>query len=246
MAQEKQRLDKVIGNSGFGTRKEIKNWVRKGLITVNGIVATSSDMKVNPEEDVITVMGETLEYQQYIYLMMHKPAGYITATEDRRQATVYDLLPEFYQQFDLSPVGRLDKDTEGLLLLTNDGANVHKWLAPKSHVEKTYFAKLEKPTKPTDFEAIQQGVDIGGYVTMPAELQQGDRPDEILLTIHEGKFHQVKRMFEALDNKVLYLKRISMGGVALDETLQKGEVRELTTAELRKLLDTDKPGRDTL
>lgn len=246
MAQEKQRLDKVIGNSGFGTRKEIKTWVRKGLITVNGIVATSSDIKVNPEEDVITVMGETLEYQQYIYLMMHKPAGYITATEDRRQATVYDLLPEFYQQFDLSPVGRLDKDTEGLLLLTNDGANVHKWLAPKSHVEKTYFAKLEKPTKPTDFEAIAKGVNIGGYVTMPANLQQGQAPDEILLTIHEGKFHQVKRMFEALDNKVLYLKRISMGGVALDETLQKGEVRELTAEELHKLLGEDKLGEDTV
>lgn len=236
MAQEKQRLDKIIGNSGFGTRKEIKNWVRKGLVTVNGITATSSDMKVDPNQDVITVMGETLEYQQYIYLMMHKPAGYITATEDKRQPTVYDLLPEFYQQFDLSPVGRLDKDTEGLLLLTNDGANVHKWLAPKSHVEKTYFARLEYPVKQTDFQAIEQGVNIGGYVTLPAELKAGDEPNEIFLTIHEGKFHQVKRMFEALDNQVLYLKRVSMGGVPLDETLEKGEVRELTEEELAKLL----------
>ena len=236
MPQQKQRLDKIIGNSGFGTRKEIKTWVRKGLVTVNGVIATSSDMKVDPETDAITVMGEPLEYQQYIYLMMHKPAGYITATEDKRQATVYDLLPEFYQQFDLSPVGRLDKDTEGLLLLTNDGANVHKWLAPKSHVEKTYFAILEQPVKPSDFQAIEQGVNIGGYVTLPAQLKAGEQPNEIILTIQEGKFHQVKRMFEALDNKVLYLKRVSMGGVPLDETLEKGEVRELTEAELAKLL----------
>lgn len=236
MAQEKQRLDKIIGNSGFGTRKEIKTWVRNGLVTVNGVTATSSDMKVDPNQDVITVMGDTLEYQQYIYLMMHKPAGYITATEDKRQPTVYDLLPEFYQQFDLSPVGRLDKDTEGLLLLTNDGANVHKWLAPKSHVEKTYFAKLEKPVKSKDFQAIEQGVNIGGYVTMPAQMKAGTNENEIFLTIHEGKFHQVKRMFEALDNQVLYLKRVSMGGVPLDETLAKGEVRELTEEELAKLL----------
>ena len=233
---EIQRLDKMIGNSGLGTRKEVKELIKRGAVSVNGAIVDQPEFKVDPYSDTVKINGSKLKYRKFIYLMMNKQAGVITATEDKREKTVFDVLPDFYKRFDLSPAGRLDKDTEGLLVLTNDGESIHELLSPKKHVDKKYFAILEKPVEKEYFSKIKQGIDIGGYVTMPAVLEIAGTECEVFLTIREGKFHQVKRMFEALGNKVAYLKRISMGNLYLDEKLSPGEVRELTEKEIKLLL----------
>ena len=238
-----ERLDKVLGHSGFGTRREIKEWVRRGAVTVNAKTVKDSGIQVNPWIDEILVNGDVVVYREFVYLMLHKPPGVVSATEDAKERTVLDLLGSEYRHLELFPVGRLDKDTEGLLLLTNDGKLAHQLLSPRKHVPKTYYADVEGKVTEDDIALFRQGVELDdSYVTLPAELMiihKGD-PDsgvlsQIQLTIHEGKFHQVKRMFLAVDKKVVYLKRLSMGSLKLDESLPIGEYRELTGDEVEGL-----------
>lgn len=234
-----QRLDKIISNLGYGSRKEIKAIARKGLIEVDGVIVKDSSMNVDPEKSVIKINGEEIFYREYIYLMMNKPDGVISATHDNRDETVIDLLEIDHQAFDPFPVGRLDKDTVGLLLLTNDGELNHRLISPKWKVDKVYYAKIDKKVTEKDVEAFKKGIKLDdGYVCKEAKLEilnASDEGSEIKLTIQEGKFHQVKRMFEAVDKKVVYLKRIEFGGLSLDEELEEGEYRELTEEELAQL-----------
>ncbi len=238
-----QRLDKILSHMGYGTRSELKKLVKNGAIQVNGTKIKDSGIQVDPQSDHISVNGEQVLYREYVYLLMNKPQGVVSATEDNRDRTVVDLLAQEYRPFEVFPVGRLDKDTEGLLLLTNDGKLAHNLLSPRKHVPKTYFAKVEWEVKEADKLAFAQGVTLDdGYETMPAGLQvlspgnEAERqPAEIELTIMEGKFHQVKRMFQAVGKKVVYLQRISMGPLKLDKSLALGEARELTQEELQAL-----------
>lgn len=234
-----QRLDKIISNLGYGSRKEIKAIARKGLIEVDGVIVKDSSMNVDPEKSVIKINGEEIFYREYIYIMMNKPDGVISATHDNRDETVIDLLEIDHQAFDPFPVGRLDKDTVGLLLLTNDGELNHRLISPKWKVDKVYYAKIDKKVTEKDVEAFKKGITLDdGYVCKEAKLEilnASDEGSEINLTIQEGKFHQVKRMFEAVDKKVVYLKRIEFGGLSLDEELEEGEYRELTEEELAQL-----------
>lgn len=236
------RLDKLLANMGYGSRKEVKQLLKEKAVTVDGIIVKDAAMKVDPEQQDVSVYGERVIYTEFIYLMMNKPPGVISATEDRYDETVIDLLDPLAQHFKPFPVGRLDKDTEGLLLITNDGNLSHNLLSPKKHVPKTYYATIDGIVTETDSEAFRQGVELDdGYVTKPGELvilKSGDI-SEIELTIQEGKFHQVKRMFEAVGKRVTYLKRLSMGPLELDESLELGDYRELTEEELA-LLTTHK------
>ncbi|WP_418791953.1 pseudouridine synthase [Phosphitispora sp. TUW77] len=236
--KDKIRLDKLLANSGFGTRKEIKKAVREGRVTVNGITVTDSSFHVHSGQDTVVFDGVVVEYREFVYLMLNKPAGYVSATVDPKQATVIELVPERFRHFELFPVGRLDKDTEGLLILTNDGKLAHELLAPKKHVPKTYFVKVNGRVSPGHGKRFAEGVILDdGYKTMPARLSivhSGD-VSEAEVTIHEGKYHQVKRMFAALGLPVVYLKRIAMGNLSLDESLAPGDVRELSTGELTLL-----------
>lgn len=233
-----QRLDKLLSNFGFGTRSKIRLLVKAGAVKVDGKPVKDSGIQVDPENSVIDVDGEILNYRKYVYIMMNKPAGVISATEDYKQRTVLDILPEEFKCFDLFPAGRLDIDTEGLLLLTNDGQLAHEILSPKKHVPKRYYALIDGPVGEEAVASFKAGVVLeDGYKTMPAELfivKAGQR-SEIELVLHEGKFHQVKRMFEAIGRKVLYLKRIRMGGLELDPGLALGQCRELTPEEVGKL-----------
>jgi 16S rRNA pseudouridine516 synthase len=232
------RLDKLLAHTGFGTRSEIKLLVKRGAVTVNDKAVKDSGMQVNPEKDRIKVDGEPVQYREFVYLMLNKPQGVVSATEDNRDRTVLDLLDEQYAHFELFPVGRLDKDTEGLLLLCNDGKLAHNLLSPRKHVPKTYYADIQGKVTDEDRAAFAQGVTLDdGYVTMPAELNilEAGEQSRIELTIKEGKFHQVKRMFEAVGKKVVFLKRLSMGTLVLDPNLPTGQYRELTEAELKQL-----------
>jgi 16S rRNA pseudouridine516 synthase len=236
--KEKQRLDKVLSNSGFGSRTEIKSAVKKGMVTVDGKIVNDSGIYVNPLEDVIEMSGIKLNYRRYIYLMMNKPKGVISATTDSKQKTVFDILPEKYKCFDLFPAGRLDIDTEGLVLMTNDGQLAHEILSPRKHVAKQYYAHVLGVVGDSDTDAFINGVILDdGYKTLPAKLEiiKSDEISEIRLSIVEGKFHQVKRMFEAVDKKVIYLKRLSMGKLKLDETLALGECKELAESDIELL-----------
>ncbi len=230
----------MLANLGYGSRKDVKKLLKDGVVKVNDKLVKDAKEHVNPEEDVVTLFGEVVEYKEFIYLMMNKPPGVVSATEDHYEKTVVDLLEMEDAIFSPFPVGRLDKDTEGLLLLTNDGQLSHRLLSPKKHVPKTYFAVIDQEVSEEDVTAFKKGVMLDdGYVTKPGELtilKTGLRSD-IELTITEGKFHQVKRMFEAVGKKVLYLKRISMGPLELDETLELGEYRELTEQEIKSLLE---------
>ncbi|PYG88863.1 pseudouridine synthase [Ruminiclostridium sufflavum DSM 19573] len=236
--EDRQRLDKVLSNFGFGSRKEIKSAVKAGLVKIDGITAKDSGAYVNPAENAIEMNGERLYYRKYIYLMMNKPRGVISATADNKQKTVFDILPEEYKCFDLFPAGRLDIDTEGLVLMTNDGQLAHEILSPKKHVTKQYYAHISGEVDSSDIEAFKNGVVLGdGYKTLPAQLEilKSGELSEIRLSIVEGKFHQVKRMFEAVNKKVVYLKRLSMGKLKLDETLGLGECKELEEEEVALL-----------
>lgn len=233
----KVRLDKYLADQREGARSEVKEQIRRGHISVNGIVIRKSEYKVDPEQDVVAVDGRQLEYMEFEYIMLHKPAGVVTAVSDKRDKTVMDLLMDTRCK-NLFPVGRLDKDTEGLLLITNDGPLSHQLLSPKKHVDKTYYARIKGRVTKEDQEAFLEGVRIGREeVTLPARLNilTSDEVSEIELTLQEGKFHQVKRMFEAVGKKVLYLKRLSMGSLWLDEELEKGSFRHLTKEEIREL-----------
>ena len=234
------RLDKLLANMGYGSRKEVKQLLKEKAVTVDGAVVKDAAMKVDPETQDVSVYGERVVYTEFIYIMMNKPPGVISATEDKYDKTVIDILDPLAQHFKQFPVGRLDKDTEGLLLITNDGNLAHNLLSPKKHVPKTYYATIEGVVTEADIEAFRKGVELDdGYVTKPGELVilKSDAISEIELTIQEGKFHQVKRMFESVGKKVTYLKRLSMGALVLDEELELGDYRELTEEELASLLN---------
>jgi 16S rRNA pseudouridine516 synthase len=233
-----QRIDKVLANLGYGSRKDIRKICKNGQVKVDGEIIKDSSLHIDPENSEIMIGNEVVNYRTFVYIMMNKPQGVISATEDKRDETVVDLLDESYIPFEVFPVGRLDKDTEGLLLLTNDGQLAHQLLSPKKHVPKTYYAKVEGIVTVEDEQKFKEGVFIDdNYKTLPAELKilKSDEISEIELTIYEGKFHQVKRMFHAVDKEVIYLKRLSMGPLELDTDLDLGEYRELTEEELDML-----------
>lgn len=225
----------MLANLGYGSRKEVKQLLKSGAVKIDDVIVKDAKQHVDTTKQMVTLNGEVIEYKEFIYLMMNKPQGVLSATEDSVGETVIDLLELGDQVYEPFPVGRLDKDTEGLLLITNDGQLAHRLLSPKKHVPKTYFAVIDQEVTDEDVKAFEEGVTLDdGYETKPGELKilkSGIRSD-IELTITEGKFHQVKRMFEAVGKKVIYLKRISMGPLPLDETLELGEYRELTDEEV--------------
>ena len=224
------RLDKYLVECGIGSRKEVKKIIDNKFVSVNDKIISSSKENVDEEKDIVKYRDEIIKYKKFRYYILNKKRGYITAVDDPKDKTVMDLLPEWVIKKDLAPVGRLDKDTEGLLLLTNDGQLNHRLLSPKSHVDKTYYAELEKDISEDDLEKLRNGVDIGGYITMPALAEKID-DKKIHLTIKEGKFHQVKKMLEAVDNKVIYLKRISFGKLVLGD-MELGEVKEINLEDI--------------
>ncbi|UHA72647.1 pseudouridine synthase [Paenibacillus sp. 481] len=240
---KKIRLDKLLGHMGCGSRSDIKKWAKAGLVTVNGVVIKDNGFQVDHEVDEVRLDGNVIAYREYVYIMLHKPPGVISATEDSRDQTVVDLLPDELRAFDPFPVGRLDKDTEGLLLLTNDGKLSHELLSPRKHVPKTYYAVVRGEVTAEDGQAFATGVTLDdGYVTKPAQLVilehlcgSEELHSRIELTITEGKFHQVKRMFASVGKQVTYLKRLTMGTLRLDEQLPIGAWRELTVEELEQL-----------
>lgn len=230
-----ERLDKLLAGTGKWSRREVKALVRQGLVRVDGRLAACAEDKLDPAATVVTVAGETISLCRFTYVMLHKPAGVLTATEDRKQPTVLDLLPPELRRIGLAPVGRLDKDTEGLLLLTNDGELAHRLLSPKYHVEKRYFARVDGELSAADAEAFARGMTLGdGLECLPAglELLPGHA---CIVTLREGKFHQVKRMLAARGAPVLYLKRLSMGPLTLDDSLAAGAYRLLRAEEILAL-----------
>lgn len=232
------RIDKLLSNMGFGSRKEVKVLLKSKAVEVNGVVVKDAKAQVDEQHDRIEVNGEAVEYVEFIYLLMNKPAGVVSATEDNYDRTVIDLLGAEEQHFAPFPVGRLDKDTEGFLLITNDGQLTHELLSPKKHVDKTYFAKIDGIVTDEDIAAFEKGVMLeDGYVTKPGKLKilKNGPISEIELTITEGKFHQVKRMFISVGKEVIYLKRLSMGPLTLDPSLALGQYRHLTEQELELL-----------
>lgn len=234
------RLDKYLADMGCGTRQEVKKLIRSGQVSVNGAVVKKPETKVEQTVQEVCLNGEKVGYESFEYYMLNKPAGVISATEDRSCQTVVDLIQEKKRK-DLFPVGRLDKDTEGLLLITNDGELAHHLLSPKKHVDKCYFARVSGKVTEDDVRSFENGVNIGSLeqpeITMPGKLEiiTSDEISQIHLTIQEGKFHQVKRMFRAVGKEVIYLKRLRMGTLVLDENLSIGEYRPLTKEELEKL-----------
>lgn len=233
---KKLRIDKILSNVGYGSRAEIKVYCKKGLVKVNDKVISNPGTQVDTDTDKIEFNNEVVIYREFVYIMMNKPDGYLSATFDKRDPIVLDLIESSYLAFEPFPVGRLDKDTEGLLVLTNDGKLAHRVLSPKKHVPKTYYAKIDGVVTEKDVKTFEEGVTLDdGYETMPSQLNilESGEISEIELTIHEGKFHQVKRMFESVGKKVVYLKRLSMGKLKLDETLSLGEYRELTEEEVK-------------
>lgn len=229
---ENMRIDKFLTECGLGSRREVKRIIEKGDIKVNGEKVKSAETKINEIKDEVTYLNEKLEYKKYRYYIMNKKSGYITASKDLREKTVMELLPEWIVKKDLVPVGRLDKDTEGLLLFTNNGKLGHFLLSPKNHVKKTYFVRLEFDITPESVQQLKTGVDIGVCVTQPAEVAVFNAR-EIYLTICEGKFHQVKKMIEKVNNKVSYLRRDKFGNLDLKKfNLNLGEVIEITLDEI--------------
>lgn len=239
MAREKKlRLDKALAHMGLGTRQEVKKLIKEELVRVNGKPVKDPGLYVYPGRDRIEINGEPVEYKEHIYLMLNKPRGVLSATEDQFAEVVLDLISPKYRAFRPFPVGRLDKDTEGLLLITNDGQLAHRLLSPKKHVAKTYYAVVSGKVTESDVSAFAQGVVLDdGYRTLPASLKilRSGPDSEVELVVYEGKYHQVKRMFESVGKKVTYLKRIAIGPLLLDKTLKPGEYRELTLEEIRNL-----------
>lgn len=232
---KKERLDKVLSNMGYGSRKEIKKIIKEGTIKVNDKVVLKNDIKVDPYGDEIYFNDERVIYRKYIYIMMNKPKGLVSSTDDPLTETVISLLSDEYLIYNPFPAGRLDKDTEGLMFITNDGKLSHELLSPKKGVEKTYYVEVDGVVDESHKEDFRNRIILeDGYQTLPAKLEivKSDIISKVYLTIEEGKYHQVKRMFEALSMKVIYLKRISMGPLVLDNSLDLGEYRELTEEEL--------------
>ena len=228
------RLDRFLSETGAGSRSEVKFFIKKGLVSVNGCIVKDAGSQITEGKDVVCLKGQPLSFSKYHYYMLHKPAGVVTATRDGRQKTVLDLLTDIPVK-GIFPVGRLDKDTEGLLLLTDDGVLAHELLSPKKHVDKTYLAEIKNPLSAESISALSQGVDIGDEKpASPAKIELLEE-NRILITIWEGRYHQIKRMLKAVGNEVLYLKRLSMGSLVLDENLQKGEYRPLKEEEIEGL-----------
>ena len=249
------RLDKFLANSGIGTRKEVKDILKNKKISVNDIFVKDGKIQIDEEKDIVKYEDKIIYYKPFVYIMMNKPAGVISATEDNHHKTVIDLLNDEYRTYDIFPVGRLDIDTEGLLLLTNDGVLSHNLLSPKKHVDKKYYVKIANPLSEDDIKMLENGIKLEeNFVTKKAKVEiicNGSEKESknsdfdenknnknenlVYITISEGKFHQVKRMFKAVKNEVLYLKRVKMGSLLLDEKLKLGEYRELTEEELNNL-----------
>lgn len=225
------RLDKFLCEMNLGSRSQVKTYVKQGLVSVNDIVVKSPEQKLDECQDVVAFRGEVLVYQKYHYYMLNKPGNVVTATRDNVSATVMDLLPVEIRK-NLFPVGRLDKDTEGLLLLTDDGELAHRLLSPAKHVNKTYLVQLARPISSEACMALEAGVDIGEKKPTGPAVVELLQERELLLTIQEGKFHQVKRMLQAVGNEVTALKRVKFGKLVLDEALQPGEYRRLTDREV--------------
>jgi pseudouridylate synthase len=249
------RLDKFLANSGIGTRKEVKDILKNRKISVNDVFVKDGKIQIDEKKDIVKYENKIVNYKPFVYIMMNKPAGVISATEDNHHKTVIDLLNDEYRTYDIFPVGRLDIDTEGLLLLTNDGVLSHNLLSPKKHVDKKYYVKIANPLSEDDIKMLENGIKLEeNFVTKKAKVEiicNGSEKESknsdfdenknnknenlVYITISEGKFHQVKRMFKAVNNEVLYLKRIKMGNLLLDEKLELGEYRELTEEELNNL-----------
>ena len=233
----KIRIDKYLADAGFGSRKDVKGLLKAKQVTINGEMCVHAEEKLERAQDVVCVQGNMVVYESFSYYMLHKPQGVVSATKDAHEKTVVNLITE-QKRRDLFPVGRLDKDTEGLLLLTNDGKLSNDLLAPGKHVEKTYYARIKGMVTKKEVAAFAEGVDIGDeLLTAPAELKihKAGSESEIEITITEGRYHQIKRMFEAVGMQVLYLKRLRMGPLYLDESLACGEYRKLTTEEIQSL-----------
>ena len=227
------RLDKFLSESTPHSRKDIRTFVKRKVISVNGVCAKSADMKVDENKDVVCVNGKAVQYKKFIYLMLNKPQGYLSATEDDRDPVVVELVPDEFKHFAPFPVGRLDKDTEGLLLLTNDGQFDHKLMAPGKNIFKRYYAELDLPATCEDIAAFAAGMEFKEFTAKPARLEIDPAdPRKVYVEIAEGKYHQVKRMCEKVGKNVLFLKRVAIGDLQLDETLECGKVRELTAEEL--------------
>jgi len=246
------RVDRFLANMGCGSRNEVKRMLHSGKVVVNGVIVKDETRRITPQSDQVVCLGELIPYREFIYLMLNKPAGVVSATEDLQEHTVLDLVADKYRNLGLFPVGRLDKDTEGLLILTNNGDLGHRLLAPKKHVPKRYYAQIAGKVGDEDIAAFQAGVVLeDGYRTMPAKLEiigssglagmqsEADAQSEIVIEIHEGKFHQIKRMMQALGKQVIYLKRIAMGDLTLDPALSPGEYRELSEQEIKRLAGSD-------
>ena len=227
------RLDKYLSDATAYSRKDIRGLVKRSAVTVNGITAKNADMKIDEKKDAVCVNGKPVFYRQFIYLMLNKPQGYLSATEDDRDPVVVELVPDDLKHFAPFPVGRLDKDTEGLLLLTNDGQFDHELMSPRKNLYKRYYAELDRPAEPEDIEAFASGMEFKEFTAKPArlEIDPGD-PRKIHVEIAEGKYHQVKRMCERVGKNVVFLKRVAIGDLKLDDSLECGQIRELTPGEL--------------
>ncbi len=229
------RLDKFLVHVGYASRSEGAKLIRSGCVFVDGTVCKSPSDHIDPESQEISVRGEVLSYQRFTYLMLNKPAGYISATDDPRQKTVLELLPETQQRLGLFPCGRLDRDTVGLLILTNDGDLAHRLLSPKHHVAKSYFFHCSHPLLQREIERLEQGVTLeDGYQTLPCQVNM-ETPTQGIITVTEGKFHQIKRMLQACGNQITYLKRVTFGEIPLDASLEEGQWRPLTQSEIDQL-----------
>lgn len=234
--QNLMRIDKFVSEQYGVSRSDAKAMIKKSQVTVNGTAVKSSDMKIDPDNDSIAVCGKEISYRKFIYIMLNKPDGVVCATRDGLSSTVLELIPEEMRRKGLFPAGRLDKDTEGFVFITDDGALAHKMLAPKSHVEKEYVVTLEKPAEKEYEELFASGMTIDGdEKCLPAKLIFTEDKNVVRLILHEGKYHQVKRMMQTAGNKVIHLKRIRMGGIELDPKLAPGECREITDEELEVL-----------
>ena len=229
------RLDKMISSTGIASRSQIASAVRGGRVLVDGVVARKADMQIDPDGASVVYCGTPVCYRKFTYIMLNKPEGYVSATEDGKLPTVIELLPEELQKIGLFPCGRLDKNTLGLMLLTNDGDTSHRLLAPKSHVTKTYAFRVKFPLSEADVAALESGVDIGGYVTAPCTVVL-DSEREGKITLTEGKYHQIKLMMEAVHNQITHLERISFGPLVLDPALARGEWRYLSDDEIAALI----------
>ncbi len=224
------RLDKLLSECGIASRSESAKACRMGAVTVNAQPVRRADIHVDPEKDAVVYCGRPVSYQKYVYIMLNKPDGYVSATEDGKDPTVIELLPQEYQRMGLFPCGRLDKHTLGLMLLTNDGTLSHRLLSPKSHVTKSYAFSVKFPLSDTDVSMLESGVDIGGYATKPCRVVRSDeKSGRIYLT--EGKYHQIKRMMEAVHNQITFLERVTFGSLTLDPSLARGAWRLLTKEE---------------